>query len=196
MLLRSFAPVLLVFLFSFCTARPLQAQQAISASTQLDIDKIDAKTFAILFRRENSYLKIARSAPSPDKPEAHLDRVIPMQFKLNDNDLANLENVANDWERDTKVLRTEFLKVIAQFHNSFPNGRLRPGVDPTPPSALADLRSQMDTVTLQYRDKLHTSMQEPDFQQLHSNLQKTFANNLQGEAAVSTSPLAAAEVKK
>ncbi len=197
MLLRSFSSILLaLLLFCFGTARPLPAQPASVASTPLDIDKVDARAFAVLFRHENTYLKMARSASSLDKPEAHLDRVLPQQFELNADDTASLVKVAADWERDTKVLRTQFVQVVDRFHRSFPNGRLGPGVDPTPPSELADLRGQMDAVTLQYRDKLRNTMQEAAFQKLRVNVEKTFANQLQTTNAAQISPAAKAEVAR
>jgi hypothetical protein len=192
---RSFAyfPLALV-LFSLFTATPLLAQLA-TTSTALDIDKVDTKAFAALFRRENTYLQMAKSARSPASPEAHLDRVLPQQFELNADSSASLQKIASDWERDTGVLRTRFLQVVAQFHSTFPNGRLGPGVDSTPPSEIAELHAQMDTVTLQYRDKLRNAMQEPNFQKLRSDVEKTFAHYPPTTSA--SAPIAtAAEVQK
>ncbi|MBB5340341.1 hypothetical protein [Tunturiibacter gelidoferens] len=194
-LLRGLASFLAVLLFVLFAASPASAQQAANAVTPPSADSVDAKAFAVLFRRVNDYLRLAKAAPSPDKPEAHLSRVIPEQFQLTDDDTDSLQRVAHDWEHDSKILRSEFLKVVAQFHSSFPNGALRPGMDPTPPPALADLRRQMDEVTLQYRDKLRNTMLEPNFQKLRSDVQKTFASKLQGDASANASPVTAGEVK-
>ncbi len=191
---RSFGFALLTLLFVFCTVKPISAQQAATSSAP-SADQTDARVFATFFRRENNYLRMAKAAPSPDKPEAHLNRVIPQQFQIDAIDSSSLEQVAANWERDTEVLRSQFLKVIAQFHGSFPNGRLKPGVDPTPPSALTDLRAQMDAVTLQYRDKLRNSMREPDFQRLRSNIWKAFANNPQTNTSSGTTPSATGVAK-
>ncbi|HWZ53063.1 MAG TPA: hypothetical protein VNW54_16530 [Granulicella sp.] len=196
MLLRIFALVIFALQFVFCMVRPTAAQQETAALTPLNIDKADAKAFAIFFRRENSYLRIARSAASPDKPDANLAYVIPKQFQLDAADLASVEQVASDWERDTKILRSEFVNVVAQFHSSFPNGRLRPGVDTIPPPDLADLRAEMDAVTLKYRDELRNAMRESDFQRLQMNVLKAFTNNTHEKIPpVTTSSLATGEVK-
>jgi len=164
---------------------PVQAQTTPPAVSPANLDQLDARAFAILFRRENTYLKMAKAATSPDKPEAHLDRVLPLQFEIDAADVANFAKFANDWGRDTQALRTNLLAAITRFHSTFPNGRVGPGVATTPPSELADWRAQIDAVTLQYRDKLHNTMREPDFIRLQANAEKTFASSIQGHPPTS-----------
>jgi hypothetical protein len=63
-------------------------------ATPYDIEKADARAFRVLFRRENSYIKMARSVTSPEDPKAHLDLVIPQQFNLSIDDSASLKKQA------------------------------------------------------------------------------------------------------
>ena len=163
----------------------VQAQSTPPAVSPANLDQLDAKAFAILFRRENTYLKMAKAAASPDMPEAHLDRVLSLQFEIDAADVANFAKFANDWGRDTQALRTNLLAAITRFHTTFPNGRVGPGVATTPPPELADWRAQIDAVTLQYRDKLHNTMREPDFARLQANVEKAFASSNQGQPSTS-----------
>jgi len=185
MLQSCLAFTLLVLVRLCLMPSPLQAQLATPAVPSANVDTLDAKAFAILFRRENTYLKMAQAAASTDKPEAHLDRVLPLQFEIESADTANFAKFANDWGRDTQALRANLLAAISRFQSSFPNGKVTPGVATTPPPELADWRAQIDAVTLQYRDKLHNTMREPDFIRLQANAEKTFASSIQGHPPTS-----------
>jgi hypothetical protein len=185
--LLTFAFTFLVLLSLCYMSSPLQAQSTTPVVSPANVDTLDAKAFAILFRRENSYLKIAAAAASPDKPEAHLDRVLPLQLEIDPADTANFAKFASDWGHDTQSLRANLLAAISRFQSSFPNGRVGPGVATTPPPELADWRAQIDAVTLRYRDKLHNTMREPDFIRLQTNVEKTFASSLQGQTPTSYS---------
>ncbi|WP_353073138.1 hypothetical protein [Tunturiibacter gelidiferens] len=54
----------------------------------------------------------------------------------------------------------------------------------------------MDTVTLQYRDKLRNAMRESDFRALQWNVQKTFASSLLANTVVITLSPSAGEIQR
>jgi hypothetical protein len=71
---------------------------------------------------------------------------------------------------------------IKTFHASFPNGKLNPNIDPTPPPSLATLRAQIDSITLQYRDRLRNALPETTFQSLQTTVRQKFAPGSVGNA--------------
>jgi hypothetical protein len=166
--LSSIAFVLLILSISFlgtspavaqpAVAQPAIAQPAIAPLRGLDTDKIDVRAFAILFRRENAYLKIAQAASSPDDPRYAQKKVIPSLFQLDSVDTANLEQIAAQWEQEVKPVRAQLNAAISSFHETFPNGQLNPDVDHRPPASLLALRAEIDAITLRYRDRFRNSL--------------------------------------
>ena len=178
--LRTIAFVFLV-LFGGLYAT-ITAQGVPQPTTQVDTDKVDAPAFAILFRRENAYLKAAKAAKSPESPETQLPKVIPNLFALDSTQASSVEHFAGAWEADVVPIRSQLTVAISAFHSSFPNGRLNPNVDPTPPAAIRALRAQIDAVTLRYRDQLRNDKQETAFQDFQAKLRKTFDPNVNARA--------------
>src|SRR6266567_3550976 len=97
--LRSIAFALLALSITFLRSAPAVAQQPTATPSSLDTDKIDSRAFSILFRRENAYLRIAKTASSPDDPKSALRTVIPSLFQLDSVEAGNLEQIAAQWEQ-------------------------------------------------------------------------------------------------
>lgn len=144
-------------------------------SVPVNLDKVDARAYAVLFRRVNTYQKMSQAAASPDKPEAHLSNVLPLRFKLSEYDASSLRRVSAAWADEMVPLRAQIVATVAQFRNSFPGGIVRQGMDPTPPASLGKLQEQVDRVTLRYRDALRNEMRRTDFDRLQTQIRETFS---------------------
>ena len=178
MLLRSIASAVLALPFVLPPARPIMAQTPSSPASSVNTDTLDARAFAILFRRENTYLAMAKAAASPDKPEASLNRFVPSALSLDAIQATSLEQIAGAWQKEVTPIRLQMTQAITAFHATFPNGRLRPGIDPTPPPQMRQLRAQIDQVTLSYRDQLRNALPEPVFQSALAIVRTKYGKNL------------------
>jgi hypothetical protein len=95
-----------------------------------------------------------------------------LEFHLDAVESASLQTIAEQWLSEVTPIRSQMATMITSFHGSFPNGRLGPGIDPTPPPALAELRAQIDIITLRYRDQLRNALPEADFQSLQTKVRR------------------------
>jgi hypothetical protein len=175
MLLRGILFAALSVIFCPSATRPALAQQVNTPSSPVDIDKVDARAFASLFRRVNSYEAKAKAAQSPDKPEARLGTVVPRMFQLNDNQASSLRRIALLWQQDSKVVHDQVRATIAQHHQNYQSGLAKEGPDRTFFLSLQASQMALDKVTLQYRDALRNELAEGDYQKLASQVRKIFA---------------------
>jgi hypothetical protein len=176
MLLRSIAFAVLVLLSCPFPIRTAYAQTTPAAqSSPVDIDKLDARAFATLFRRVNSYEARAKAAPSPDKPEARLGTVVPRMFQLNDNQTSSLRRIALLWQQDSKVVHDQVRATMTQHHQNYQSSTQKNGPDQTFFLALQASQKSLDKITLQYRDALRNELAEADYQKLAAQARNVFA---------------------
>ena len=102
------------------------------------------------------------------KPKPYLRRILANRYALSDDDSASLEKMAIAYQAAIKPVHEQMTAVVKQYRARFPFGVIPPGTDATPPPELAELQQQEDAVTLLYRDLLHNSMREENFQKLNS----------------------------
>jgi len=171
-----------------CRAYPQSA--AVSQTATVDQNSVDAKAFATLFRRVNTFEKMAKeaAAKTPDKPEAKLNQVMPTRFKLAPDDKETLLRVATDWEKQVAPLRAQMVAAIQAFHSSLANSGVGV-VDDSPPPVLKDLQGQIDAVTLRHRDALQNQLRPADFDRVAAETRKIFSRALKagGQIAVPVS---------
>jgi hypothetical protein len=161
--LRCISCLVLVFSTWWYFPPSLNAQSTISAPTE-EADKLDARAFAVLFRRVDTFEKMAEAADLAGQPKPHLRRTLPTRFKLSAADTDSLLRVATAWTTETAAIKAQRAMVIANFHKKFRGGVARKGMDTSPPAELKTLQAQLDSVTLRYRDLFHASMQDTQFQ--------------------------------
>jgi hypothetical protein len=176
--LRSISCLVLAFSTWWYFPSLLNAQSTISAPTAEDADKVDARAFAVLFRRVDTFEKMAKLADQAGQQKPHLRRNISVRFHLSPGDSETLLRFATAWTADTTAIHTQGTQVIANFHKGFPGGVVRKGMDTSPPAQLGVLQAQLDSVTLRYRDLLRTSMQESEFQRVQLQVRETFGGVL------------------
>jgi hypothetical protein len=153
----------------------LSQQSSSIASAPGKTDKI---TYRILFQRTLLYKKLADQADSAHQPKPHLRRILANRYALSDDDNASLERMAIAYQAALKPVHEQMMAVVKQYRARFPFGVIPNGVDATPPRELAELQQQEDTVTLLYRDLLHNSMREENFQKLNSKVTTDFGGHL------------------
>jgi hypothetical protein len=175
MLLRSIVFAVLVFLTCPFPIRTALAQQVQAQSSPIDIDKVDARAFATLFRRVNNYEARAKAAQSPDKPEARLGTVVPRMFQLSDNQTSSLRRIALLWQQDSKVVHDQVQMTMTQHHQNYQSSLQKNGPDQTFFLALQASQKSLDKITLQYRDALRNELAEGDYQKLAAQARKVFA---------------------
>ncbi len=179
MLLRGIAFAVLVLLSCPFPSRTAYAQTTPPAqSTPVNIDKLDARAFATLFRRANSYEARAKAAQSPDKPEARLGTVVPRMFQLNDNQTSSLRRIALLWQQDSKVVHDQVRAIMTQHHQNYQTSMQKNGPDQTFFLALQASQKSLDKITLQYRDALRNELAESDYQKLAAQARKVFAGTV------------------
>lgn len=175
MLLRSVAFAVLAVLSCPFPIRSAPAQQVDAPSTPVDIDKLDARAFASLFRHFNSYEARAKAAPSPDKPEARLGTVVARMFQLNDNQTSSLRRIALLWQQDSKVVHDQVRTTITQHHQNYQSSLQKNGPDQTFFLALQASQRTLDKITLRYRDVLRNDLAEGDYQKLATQVREVYA---------------------
>jgi len=141
-------------------------------------DKADAQAYRTLFRRALSYKKLADEADLAHTPKPHLRHVLATRYALSDDDSASLEKMAIAYQVAIKPIHDRTLEVVKQYRARFPFGVIQAGMDATPPPELAELQKQDDAVTLLYRDLLHNSMREENFQKLNTRIAADFGGRL------------------
>jgi hypothetical protein len=176
MKLRSIAFAVLFLLSCPYPSRTAYAQTTPSAqSSPVDIDKLDARAFATLFRRVNSYEARAKAAQSPDKPEARLGTVVPRMFQLSDTETSSLRRIALLWQQDSKVVHDQVQTTMTQHHQNYQSSLQKSGPDQTFFLALQASQKTLDKITLQYRDALRNELAEGDYQKLAAQVREVFA---------------------
>ncbi len=140
--------------------------------------KTDNIAYRILFQRTLLYKRLADEAESAQKPKPYLRRILANRFALSDDDSASLEKMAIAYQAAIKPVHEQLMAVVQQYRARFPFGMVPPGTNATPPPELAELQQQEDAVTLLYRDLLHNSMREENFQKLNSKVTTDFGGHL------------------
>ena len=140
--------------------------------------KTDNIAYRILFQRTLLYKRLADEAESAKKPKPYLRRVLANRYALSDDDNASLERMAIAYQAAIKPVHEQMMAVVKQYRARFPFGVVPPGTDATPPPQLGELQQQEDAVTLLYRDLLHNSMREENFQKLNSKVTTDFGGHL------------------
>ncbi len=158
--------VLHLLLFPLSLANWASAQSSVQREVSSNTDAVDARTFALLFRRENAYLKQAKEAESQETPEAQLPFIMTLRLGLKEEQRSNFEQLTQAWEADVAPVRAEMNATISRFHATFPSGKLNADINATPPESIRELRREIDAITLQYRDRLRNAVIETDYQTL------------------------------
>jgi hypothetical protein len=179
--LRAFACLSIFLSFNLLTL----AQSKTSAAVTEDPDKVDARAFAVLFRRVDLFEKMAKAADQAGQPKPHLRRNIATRFHLSPGDSETLLRFANAWTAETAEINAQGATAVVNFHKRFPGGVARKGMDTSPPPELGAIQVHMDSVTLRYRDLLRTSMSETEFQRVQSQVRETFGGTLVSKPAAS-----------
>lgn len=185
---KHISPLLLgLVALSGLVSRAYPQSVAVSHTATVDQNSADAKAFATLFRRVNTFEKMAKAA-TPDKLEAKLNQVLPTRLKLVPDDKETLIRVASDWEKQVAPLRIQMVAAIQSFHSSLANSGVGV-VDDSPPPVLKDLQGQIDAVTLRHRDALQNQLRPADFDRVAVETRKIFSRALKagGQSAVPTS---------
>jgi hypothetical protein len=139
--------------------------------------KTDQVAYRILFQRTLLYKKLADEAESAHQPKPHLRRILANRYALSADDNASLERMAIAYQAAIKPVHEQMMVVAKQYRGRFPFGVIPPGMDATPPPELAQLQQQEDAVTLLYRDLLHNSMREENFQKLNLKVAADFGGH-------------------
>lgn len=176
--------------------RESRASAQVVTASQISQDTTDARVFAVLFRRVNSFETLAKAAPSPDMPEAHLNAVLPTHFKLNDFDTANLLRVAASWQQQVAPIQLQLATLMSDYRDALASGPLIPGQTTAPPPEKKVLQAKIDAVTLQQRDALQNMMNNTDFQPLAIEVRGMFAGNQLLPPSPSAAPVTGPAVKQ
>jgi hypothetical protein len=141
-------------------------------------DKADRIAYRILFQQTLLYKKLADEADAAHQPKPHLRHVLENRYALSVDDNASLERMAIAYQAALQPIHEQRTVVIRKYRARFPFGIVPPGADITPPPELTELQQQEDAVTLLYRDLLHNSMREENFQKLNSGVTTDFGQPL------------------
>jgi hypothetical protein len=142
-------------------------------------DKVDISAYRILFRRTLLYKKLADEADAAHTPKPQLRNILPNRFDLDKADSASLERLSLAYQVEIDPIHAQVVAAIAKFHARFSSGIAQKGADDTsPPPELAQLQQEEDAVTLRYRDLLHNSMREEDFQKVQAKVRDAFGKPL------------------
>ena len=143
--------------------------QTNAQSTPQANDAGDARAFSMLFRRVGEHLKRARAAVSDDDPDSQLRLTLPTLLELTGTQAESLEEAATDWASESAPVRDQLVMAIAQFQSAHKSG----GSVPQPP-AIKEIRSQLDSITLEYRDQLCAMMTAASCQAFEDNVRHLF----------------------
>lgn len=94
-------------------------------------------------------------------------------INLSDQDFAKFEKVADDCQKEIKVLDNEAKKLAEDFHRKYPKGKMPPGqAPPPPPQEIFDLQESRNDTILLYRNRLRSEVGEAAFSKI-----ETFVKN-------------------
>jgi len=133
--------------------------------------------YRILFQRTLLYKKLADQADAAHQPKPYLRRILANRYALSDDDNASLERIAIAYQAALKPVHEQRMAIVNLYRARFPFGVVPPGADVTPPAALAESQQQEDAVTLLYRDLLHNSMREENFQKMNLKVTSDFGGH-------------------
>jgi hypothetical protein len=157
---------------------PFQSQaQSVSSQTASlqDENQLDARLYAVLFRRVNLLGERAASAKSADAPEAGLPRVMPRQLNLSSFDAAALVRLSGAWYLEAAPIQTKIAATVKDFRSSLHDLANNAEANADSAAQLQELQSELRAVTLRYRDALRNSMRNGDYQAMHTTLVQRFA---------------------
>jgi hypothetical protein len=146
-----------------------------SAPSQGEANNI---AYRILFQQALLYKKLADQADAALQPKPYLRRVLANRYALSDDDNASLERIAIAYQAALIPVHEQRMVIVKQYRARFPFGVVPPGADVTPPAALFESQRQEEAVTLLYRDLLHNSMREENFQKLNLKVTADFGGHL------------------
>ena len=117
---------------------------------------------------------MAREADEAGTPKPHLRRNLQTRFQLSDDDNASLLRYAQAWSLAATPLIQQQDQLRQQFRDTYPGGAIPRGVRLSLPAGLQIVHSETRALTLHYRDLLRNAMRPTAYDDLESQIQKSF----------------------
>jgi hypothetical protein len=144
---------------------------ALPQSSQPDVP--DEIAYRHLFRYVGKFKKEADELEAHGKDETSYRTHFKRAANLSDYHARALDDIATQYLSEVQVVDARARQVIESYRAQYPGGKVPKGETPAPPpSELKQLREQRDAITLRYRDGLHSTFGENEFNNFNSEFVK------------------------